>query len=136
MDIEHFSLDFNIEIEKKRDRNKTPKYNKSLCTISVIKKDNVEPHIFRYKTLYKILNLIYLQTHSHPLSNVSYYKETEDNDIFLLAEIKGTELWYIKDRIKAHIKLLKDIKRGNCLEYSDKPLSVQSDTTQLSIFEI
>ena len=111
---------------------KPPKFIKRVLIVADILENNVEPHIFRYKTLYDIYYSLYLLTYSKPLSNLNYFKE---DDGFLIAEIKGTEMMYLKDRLKAHIDLLRKIKNGSDdLEYSQEPLVDNSDSEQTSLF--
>lgn len=117
-------------VKKKRNRYKKPKFNKALLIVKQIKELNTEPHIFRYKTLYNIYNALYLATYQKPLSILNYYIE---DDGFLIAEIKGTEMLYLKDRIKAHIKLLREIRQGVKFEHTKK-IKIVSDSFQISLF--
>ena len=94
----------------------------------------VENYIQQHKNLYEIYQSLFSLTFNHPLSCLNYY---EEDDGLLLAEIKGTEMLDIEERIIKHTKLLDDIKIGsNSLEYSIEPifLIVDEEKEQLSLF--
>ena len=102
-------------------------------TKDLIKKNNTELHIFRYTTLYKIYNKLYLMTFQNPLAILDYFIE-EDGSFY--AGIKGS--WhfkfYIKDRILLHLDLLRRIKNNDpTLEYTQKK-EIKTKNAQLSLF--
>ena len=55
----------------------TPTYIKPNSIFKIIKELNTIPHIYRYKTLYKICSRIYLETYNNKLACLDYYIEDE-----------------------------------------------------------
>lgn len=121
----------NSSKSKKRIRLKEPTFIKEEKTVDLIKKNNTEIHIFRYTTLYKIYNKLYLKTFTRPLANLNYYIE-DDGSLF--AEIKGSGKKYIKDRVLMHLDLLRKIKNNDpSLEYVENT-EIKTENCQLSLF--
>lgn len=118
---------------KKRVHNITPNYFKPDKVKQNIKKWNTIKHIYRYQTLYKICSSLYLLTFSNQLACLNYYSDTEvDCDkvyTVMYAEIDNTSALSIKERLLAHINLLRDIKSGIELEHDIK--KVDSDCKTL-----
>lgn len=77
-----------------------------------------EKHIYRVATLQKIYEKIYDFCNINPFmkfDSIDYHGLTlwyEDKQ----AEIKGTELLSIKDRLRLHIKLLKSLRQGKVIQ--------------------
>ena len=109
-----------IKKEKKRIRYKTPTYTKSytFCHVNPLtdelQYDGDEQHIFRIKNLQNIYSLIYGFTGVNPFERVE--KITMHGLTIWLedkqAELEGSEMLSIKDRLKIHIKLLRLLKQG------------------------
>ena len=97
--------------------------------VANIKKWNTIKHIYRYQTLYKIYNKIFILTYSKPLENVNYSIEDEN---CMIAEINNTCFLSLKERVELHIKLLRDIYSGN-VQYANNSY-IQNENAQLSIF--
>lgn len=103
-----------------------------------------EHHIFRLKTLHKIYSKLYEYAHLNPLlanektiNRLKYqqdltlcesaiicrlkdlnnkgFKVNFDDDFGNTLEIEGTEMQSIKERLKAHLDLLRRLKRGEKL---------------------
>lgn len=108
-----------------------PKFKKATLIAKQLNELNTEPHIYRYKTLYNIYNALYITTYKKPLSCLNYYIE---DDGFLIAEIKGTERLFLKERLKRHIELLRKIKSGQKLDYAKGKINIKDDNIQLSLF--
>lgn len=127
-----FAVDNNNRV-KKRVHNDTPSYFKPDKVKQNIKKWNTIKHIYRYQTLYKICSSLYLLTFNNQLACLNYYSDTEvDCDkvyTVMYAEIDNTSALSIKERLLAHIKLLRDIKNGVELEHDIK--KVDSDCVTL-----
>lgn len=107
-----------IKEDKKRIRYKTPTYTKSykFCHINPLTNelqyDGDERHIFRVKNLQLIYSLIYDYTGVNPFERADKI-EMDGLTVYLedmQAEIKGTEMLSIKERLKVHIKLLRLLK--------------------------
>ena len=119
-----------IEDKPKRIRYKIPTYKKSDKIIKNIKAyDANQKHIFRLKTLYSIYQAIAKETMNCqltiPLEDIRLYrggltfyfekeknKETKQWESYITAEVTGTENLSIKERLKIHIKALRDIRAG------------------------
>lgn len=110
-----------IKKVKKRVRYKTPTYTKSytFCHINPLTEelqyDGDERHIFRIRALHGIYSLIFGYCGVNPFER---FEKVELNGLTiwvedLQAEITGSEMWSIKDRVKAHIKLLRLLRQGN-----------------------
>lgn len=109
-----------VKREKKRIRFKVPTYTKSytFCHINPLTEelqyDGDERHIFRIRNLQHIYSKLYGFTGVNPLeraAKIEMYGLTvhlED----MQAEIKGTEMLSIKERLQIHIRLLKLLKQG------------------------
>lgn len=105
---------------KKRVRYKVPTYTKSysFCHINPdtneIQYNGDERHIFRIRTLHKLYSLIY------GYCDIDIFESFEKKELYGLtiwgedkqAEIKGSEMLPIKDRVLLHIKLLRDLRKG------------------------
>lgn len=113
-----------IKKTKKRVRYKTPTYTKSytFCHVNPfteeLQYDGDERHIFRIKALHRIYSLIYGYCGINPFER---NKKIELNGLTvwfedMQAEITGSEMWSIKKRVKAHIKLLKLLRLGYTLQ--------------------
>lgn len=121
-----------ICVEKKRIHYKEPTCSKINLINDLIRKDNPEVHIFRYKTLYNIYNKLYLYTYTKPLANLNYYIE---DDGFSVAEIKDSSKLYLPERLKLHIDLLRKVKANSPdLEYATDNISFLSVNDQLTLF--
>ena len=77
-------------------------------------RDCDEKHIFRAGILQKVYEMLYAQLGLNPFTESSYevgglivYPDEKQ------AEIKGTELLSIEERIKLHIRLLKRMRKEN-----------------------
>ena len=118
----------------------TPTYIKPNSIYKIIKELNTIPHIYRYKTLYKICSQIYLQTYNRKLACLDYYTEDEQDgkeiNTIMYATIKNSSTKDIKERILLHIDLLKRIyAHDNTLEYStDNVVNVDEETSQMKLF--
>lgn len=118
----------------------TPTYTKPNSIYKLIKELNTIPHIYRYKTLYKICSLIYLDTCDRKLDCLDYYTEEEkDGNLthnVMYAMIKNSASKSIKERILLHIALLKRIySHDSTLEYStDNVVNVDEETSQMKLF--
>jgi hypothetical protein len=125
-----FTIDNQV---KKRVHNDIPSYFKPDKVKQNIKKWNTIKHIYRYQTLYKICTNLYLLTFNNQLACLNYYSDTEiDCDktyTVMYAEIDNTSALSIKERLLAHIKLLRDIKNDVELEHDIK--KVDSDCVTL-----
>jgi hypothetical protein len=117
---------------KKRVRYKIPTYKKADKIIKNIKSyDANQKHIFRIKTLHIIHREIARELFNYQLTipllleelilyrdGLSIFFETEKNpatkqwENYITAEVTGTENLPLKDRIKIHIKALRDIRAG------------------------
>lgn len=112
------------KVNKKRIRFKTPTYIKSYTFFSKNPDTNEiqylgdEKHIFRIKVLHQLYSIIYGYTETDifcqdekiQLAGLTIWPlETQ-------AEITGSEMWSIKKRVKAHIKLLRLLRQGNTLQ--------------------
>ena len=118
----------------------TPTYVKPNSIFKIIKELNTVPHIYRYKTLYKICSRIYLETYNHKLACLDYYTEDEKDGkkiyTVMYATIKDSVPKDIKERILLHINLLKRIySKDSTLEYSNEnTVNVDEETTQMKLF--
>ena len=132
MQLQLFNYD-NIKI-KSRIHNKIPAYLKINKVRKNIKEWNTIKHVYRYQTLYKICNILYLLTYNNQLSCLEYYNdvETENNKVYsvMYAEIEETSALSIKERVLKHIKLLRDIKNGVELEHDIKKI----DSDNITLF--
>lgn len=109
-----------IKKEKKRIRYKTPTYTKSytFCHVNPLtdelQYDGDERHIFRIRNLQNIYSKLYGFTGVNPFERAE--KITMHGLMVWLedmqAELEGTEMLSIKDRLKIHIKLLRLLKQG------------------------
>lgn len=115
---------------KKRVRYKVPTYKKSDKIIKNIKAyDANQKHIFRLKTLYSIYQAIAREAMNCqltiPLEDIRLYRggltfhfevernrETKQLENYITAEVTGTENLPIKDRLRIHIRALRDIRAG------------------------
>lgn len=106
--------------QKKRIRYKTPTYTKSysFCHINPftdeLQYNGDERHIFRIKNLQHIYSKLYGFTGINPLERAEKI-EMHGLTVWLedmQAELEGTEMLSIKDRLKIHIKLLRLLKQG------------------------
>lgn len=126
---------FKIEkSSKKRVHSKTPNCSKPNKTQDDIKKWNTIKHVYRYQTLYKICEKLFLLTYNNQLSCLNYYSDTErDNDknyTIMYAEIEETSALCLKERIKKHIELLRKVlSNDNTLEHDIK--KIDSDCVTL-----
>lgn len=86
-------------------------------------RDSDETHIYRYKTLHKIMRKIYDKIHWEFITTGSIFIIDELNLDYddKTAEIKGTE-WgmSIKDRVIRHIRLLRLLRKGLSIKESIK----------------
>lgn len=105
---------------KKRVRYKTPTYTKSytFCHVNPLtdelQYDGDERHIFRIRNLQNIYSKIYGFCGINPLERV---EKIELNGLTvwvedMQAEISGTEMLPIKERLKLHINLLRLLRQG------------------------
>lgn len=88
---------------------------------------NTIPHVYRYRTLYKICEKIFNLTYGKRLICLNYYIDVEKDCnltyTVMYAEIKDTSSLEIKERVLKHIDLLRRIKaKDNTLEYGDNPI--------------
>lgn len=109
-----------VKREKKRIRFKTPTYTKSytFCHINPLtdelQYDGDERHIFRIRNLQNIYSKLYGFTGVNPLERADKI-EMHGLTVWLedmQAEIEGTEMLSIKERLQVHVKLLKLLKHG------------------------
>lgn len=109
-----------VKREKKRIRFKTPTYTKSytFCHINPLtdelQYDGDERHIFRVRNLQHIYSKLYGFTGVNPLERADKI-EMDGLTVHLedmQAEIKGTEMLPIKERLHIHIRLLRLLKQG------------------------
>lgn len=118
---------------KKRVHSKTPNYSKPNKIQDNIKKWNTIKHVYRYQTLYKICEKLFLLTYNNQLECLNYYSEKEnDGNItytLVYAEIEETSALSIKERVLKHIQLLRDIRNGIELEHDIK--KIDSDCVTL-----
>lgn len=103
-------------------------FKKSEIIANNIKKFNTIKHIYRYKTLYKIYNKIFILTYNNPIKNVKYMI---DEDGFTCAEIKNTDRKTIEERIYLHLQLLRNIKNNNV---EHEQTIIETESSQLNIF--
>lgn len=125
-----------FEIEKpnkKRAHPKNPSYFKPNKIKENIKKWNTIKHVYRYQTLYKICEKLFLLTYNNQLECLNYYSETEtDGNLtytIVYAEIEETSALCLKERVLKHINLLRDLKNGVKLEHDIK--KIDSDCVTL-----
>lgn len=104
------------------------KITKSKLIFNKIKNFNTLRHIYRYKTLYKIYNKIFILTYNNPIKNVNYII---DDDGYMVAEIKNTDRKTIKERIYLHLQLLRNIKNNNV---EHEQTIIETESSQLNIF--
>lgn len=114
-----------LETEEGKDENRTlfilDKKQKEILEICYIRdkegeklRDCDENHIFRYKTLWNIQNKIYTEILFKRMRNLMLNgDEVILNYDELQAELKDTWNMSIKDRVKAHIKLLRRLRKEN-----------------------
>lgn len=109
---------------KKRVRYKVPTYTKSYTFWHINPETNEiqfngdEPHIFRIKTLHKLYSILY------GYSGVNIFEQFEKKSLNGLtiwgeekqAEVTGSEMLSIKDRVTLHIKLLRLLRKGFSIE--------------------
>ena len=113
---------FICDVKQPRKRTK-PTKTKSDTIHKTIQKWNTVKHIYRYKTLYQIYNKIFVLTYDKPIKNVSYFIE---DDGFMTAELKDTWNKPLKERLKLHIQLLRDIANNN-VEYEKTTIINESN---------
>ena len=118
---------FSVNLKQTRKRTK-PTKTKSDTIHKSIQKWNTEKHIYRYKTLYKIYNKIFVLTYDNPIKNVEYFIE---DDGFMTAELKDTWNKPLKERLKLHIQLLRDIANNN-VEY--EKTTIINESNQATFF--
>lgn len=96
-----------IPIPSKRIHNIIPTYFKQ----DKIKKDinewNTIKHIYRYQTLYRIYNKLFMLTYNKKLKCLTYYIENDDN--FMYAVNEELTALSLKERVLGHIKLLRQV---------------------------
>lgn len=109
---------------KKRIRFKEPDWTKSytFCHVNPITEelqyDGDERHIFRIRALHRIYSLIFGYCEINLFERVEKIYQNgftvwiEDKQ----AEITGSEMWSIKERLKIHIKLLRYLRQGNTIK--------------------
>lgn len=104
----------------KRVRYAIPHYKKNIkINKEILEYKANQKHIFRFKVLHKILELLYQELNMHTLFDVPKYKGIRiysDIDLPMQAEIQGTERFNIQDRIKLHIRLIRLIRQGVNIE--------------------
>jgi hypothetical protein len=110
--------------KKKRVRYKVPTYKKADKIIQNIREyENNQKHIFRLKALHNIYIELAREAMRHqitiPLEDIRLYKvnlifyfERERKDNLVTAEVAGTQNLSIKERLKIHIKALRDLRAG------------------------
>ena len=114
---------FEVEQIKKRVHD-VPSYIKTDKIKENLKEWNTIKHIYRYQTLYKICEKLFLLTYNNQLACLNYYiDEEKDGDkmfTVMYAEIEETLNLSIKERVLKHITLLRQIKNGIQLEHDIK----------------
>ena len=114
---------FEVEQIKKRVHD-VPSYIKTDKIKENLKEWNTIKHIYRYQTLYKICEKLFLLTYNNQLACLNYYiDEEKDGDkmfTVMYAEIEETLNLSIKERVLKHINLLRQIKNGIQLEHDIK----------------
>lgn len=104
----------------KRVRYAIPHYKKNIkINKEILEYKANQKHIFRYKVLHRILELLYQELNMHTLFDAPKYKGIRiysDIDLPTQAEIQGTERLNIQDRIKLHIRLIRLIRQGVNIE--------------------
>lgn len=119
---------FQVKIveNKKRERNKTPAWNKPDKIKQEIKTWNTIKHIYRYQTLYKLYNRLFILTYNKKLACLEYYI---DDEVEMYAEIKNTEKLPIKERILLHLNLIRKIQNNDAsLIYENKKINSDTDS--------
>ena len=117
-----------ISNNKKRTRYEIPTYLKQNKIHQEIIKWNTIKHIYRYQTLYKLYNKLFILTYNHKLACLNYYIE-DDGEMY--AEIDETSAYSLKERVLKHIQLIRDIKNGVELEYDEKKI----DSDIITLFD-
>lgn len=112
----------NVEIKSKpkRIRYKVPTYKKVDKINKNIKEYRAnEYHIFRYRTLHKILDLLAFEMfHGQHKLYFRDWRLIKDgvvinfDDLGAQVEILGTELLPVGERLKIHIELLRQLRQG------------------------
>jgi len=111
-----------------RHRNEVPSYKKNDSINKIIQTYNTIPHIYRLKSLCVIYNRLFLLTFEKKLLCLNYFIE-DDGEMY--AEIEGTQLLSIKERVIAHIQLLRRVQNNDpTLEYDEKRI----DSEVMSLF--
>lgn len=120
--------------EKKRIHNINPVYFKSQKIKKELKEWNTISHIYRYQTLYAIMQKLFILTFNKKLACLNYYIDEERDGS------KYYEVMYagyppddssLKERIQKHIALLRKVYNNDpALEY-DKNKKVISDIISL-----
>ena len=114
---------FEVEQIKKRVHD-VPSYIKTDKIKENLKEWNTIKHIYRYQTLYKICEILFLLTYNNQLACLNYYIDEEKvgDKMFtvMYAEIEETLNLSIKERVLKHINLLRQIKNGIQLEHDIK----------------
>lgn len=100
-------LGFIIEKEPKRIHNAIPSYYKQDKIKQEIKEWNTISHIYRYQTLYKIYNKLFMLTYNNKLKCLTYYIEDDDN--FMYAVNEELTALPLKERIQGHIDILRRV---------------------------
>ena len=113
--------------DNKRTRCNAPTYYKFDKVKQEIKKWNTIKHIYRYQTLYKIYNKLFMFTYNNQLACLNYYIEDDSTQ---LAEIENTWDKPLKERVLLHIDLLRRVKnKDTALEHDIK--KIDSDIVTL-----
>ena len=126
---------FNVKIVQKQQHNTISTHFKNNKIKENIKKWNTIKHIYRYQTFYKICEYLFLLTYQHKLACLDYYIEEEiDNNktyTIMYAYMESTANYPLKERILAHIDLIRRIKsKDTTLEYDFKKV----DSEILTLF--
>lgn len=104
---------------KKRVRYKIPTYKKSeKITKNILEYQANQRHIFRLKKLHniycEIAKVVYKSQLTIPLEDIRLLKDGLtihfDGDLPIQAEVTGTEVLSIKDRLEIHIKVLRMVR--------------------------
>ena len=123
-------LGFQFEKEQpKRVHNIIPSYYKPDKIKQEINEWNTIKHIYRYQTLYKIYNKLFMLTYNNKLKCLTYYIENDDN--FMYAVDESLTALSLKERINGHISLLRRVyNNDDSLEY-DNNKKTNTDTVNL-----
>ena len=113
---------------KKRIHYEIPTYNKPEKIKEDLKEWNTIKHVYRYQTLYKICNKLFMQTYNNKLKCLTYYVEDIDN--FMYAVDESLSALSLKERILKHIELLRKVyNHDSSLEYDNNKKSVSEVVT-------